>query len=138
MLKSIFRLGCGAVVLASSISVASAALLREPQGSIAINTGDGFRAVATAQTLKPGDRVRAGTDGIATIVYDNGCLQSVEANQIAVVLDNPACPASATSSAAGAAGGIAPLAVVAGVGAIGGIIAIAGSSGDDDDRPASP
>ena len=109
-------------------------MLRVPEGVVSVNTGQGFRTVATAQTLKPGDRVRAGANGAAEIAYDNGCVQAVAANQIVVVQANPTCPAAETSL-----GGISPVVVLgSGAAVVGGIVVIASRDDDDDPQPVSP
>lgn len=72
-----------AIVLA--VSSASAASLRDVQGTAFVNSGDGFRQVAEPFELRTGDSVMVGAAGRALIRYEGGCRVWVPVGKVVVV-----------------------------------------------------
>lgn len=123
------------LALLGTSPAAFAATVNVTSGPVSLNNGSGFKAVTQSAAANPGDIVTAGAGGGATIVYEDGCAQSVGAGESATVA--PASPCTAGAPGAGAAGvGSTGLVVGAlGVAAVvGGVVAISSSS----DSPASP
>ncbi|MEQ1718411.1 MAG: hypothetical protein ABL907_20915 [Hyphomicrobium sp.] len=101
-------------------------------GTVSLNQGGGFKKISTSAPAAAGDVVLTGPQGVAYIVYENGCREKVDSSQSATVSDPSVCK-EVGLSADGSQMAVGALAV-------GGIIAgavIIGTSGDDD-RAASP
>lgn len=119
MIKRLIAVAASLALIASS---AQAATLGGIQGQVTLNTGAGANPVAAPTQVKPGDRVSAGPNSTAQIVYDNGCIQTIQANQTAVVQASPVCePAGGLNTQTVVIGGL----VIAGV--VGGVIALTNS-----------
>jgi hypothetical protein len=82
-----------AAILATSsvVSSAQAARLTEIQGTVLVNTGDGFWEVKDATSVSAGDRVLVRGKGSAQVDYGSGCIVRVLANQTVVVASAPTC-----------------------------------------------
>lgn len=100
-----------ALISAGALEAASVSGI---SGDVAVNQGDGFRAVTAPTIVSPGDVVMASPGGSASIVYDNGCVEAVAAGQTAVVSQDPKCENTALDTGlltigavAAVAGGIA-------------------------------
>jgi hypothetical protein len=81
------------------VSSAQAARLTEIQGTVLVNTGDGFWEVKGAATVSAGDRVLVRGKGGAHIDYGSGCIVRVSANQTVVVASQPTCKPVVAASA---------------------------------------
>jgi len=56
-----------------------------------LNTGSGFKIVANAAKLEPGDEIMTWNNGTADIVYDAGCTVHLGAGLIEIVAAQPPC-----------------------------------------------
>jgi hypothetical protein len=72
-------------------SSAQAARLTDIEGTVLVNTGEGFQEVIGKTTVSPGDRVLVRGKGGAQIDYGAGCITKVLDNQTVVVAAKPAC-----------------------------------------------
>ena len=76
---------------------AAAAVLINVEGTVFVNRsggfqlawGDGFQPASSGTALSSGDRVRAGANGSAHVLYENGCSTRIAPSEIAVVLATP-------------------------------------------------
>lgn len=126
MIKRFVAVAASLALIASS---ALAATLGGIQGQVTLNTGAGPNPVTAPTQVKPGDRVSVGPNSTAQIVYDNGCFETIQPNQTAIVKANPVCqqatqqggPSLNTQTVV--IGGL----VIAGV--VGGVIALSNSGG---------
>ncbi len=87
-IKAVRALISAAAVAALFATQAEAAVLTNVEGAVSVNHGNGYSPAGTGAALVPGDRVRT-AKGSANIVYENGCSQRVEPNQIVAVLASP-------------------------------------------------
>jgi hypothetical protein len=120
-----------AIVLSSS---ASAANVTDVQGQVQLsNSGGPFKAISGPTTCKAGDVVRVVKDGSATVVNQNGVIQTATPGNPVVCLAGPgpagAPPtAAAPSAAAGSASSVSTAAVVGGsiavVAGVAGVVAL--------------
>ena len=60
-------------------------------GKVMVNEGKAFAPGRLQQRLKPGDRVMVMDKSTATIVFDDDCRLTVEANKLVVVPDRSTC-----------------------------------------------
>lgn len=74
-------------------SGAQAARLTDIEGTVLVNTGEGFREVVGKAVVSAGDRVLVRGKGGARIDYGAGCVTKVQANQTVVIAAEPTCPA---------------------------------------------
>lgn len=83
----------------------------EVQGSVQVNTGNGFAPLREGQVLQPGDRVMVMGNSEATLTFSDGCKLEVEEETIVTVPEKSTC-----------AGGIATVQTIApaSTGAVGG------------------
>ena len=119
---------------------------------VMINQTGTYVEAQTNMTVYPGDRLMAMGGGSATVVYANGCEQSVSDNEIAQVGTPESCNTLAEAgtnfavgSAAAAGGGAAAAPITGGLVFAGTMVAGAGlvkvtqdevfSSGDSNDNP---
>ncbi|MEO1719038.1 MAG: hypothetical protein AAFR23_02295 [Pseudomonadota bacterium] len=114
---------------------AFAASLIPTQGTVSVNTGDGFRTIATAQEINPGDRIVLPSGSTAQISYPGGCAVDLSVpagaeRQVVVVQ-----PAAQAFAAAGPTTNVTAIAIGAGVIAGGAGLAIALSGSDNDSSP---
>ena len=123
------------MVFVSSATVTGAATLENVRGSISVRTAAGVPATSTSAPIVSGDRVRAGPDGYAEIVYASGCREIVDAGRIVVVKPEEVANTlvrNGVNCGAAAASAFLPhdVAIAAGVVAAGAIILLS--------KPASP
>ena len=93
--KLIFSLVSTFVVACS----AQAARLTDIEGTVLVNTGEGFQEVIGKATVSPGDRVLVRGKGRAQIDYGAGCVTKVLDNQTVVVAAKPTCNVTPVTSA---------------------------------------
>jgi hypothetical protein len=74
-------------------SGAQAARLTDIEGTVLVNTGEGFQEVIGRTTVSAGDRVLVRGKGGAQIDYGAGCITKVLDNQTVVVALKPTCNA---------------------------------------------
>lgn len=96
-MRGIFFAG---IILAATATSGLAATINVTSGPISINTGSGYKSVKTVATVNPGDSVMAGAGASATIVYADGCVQTVAAGDTASVGSSSPCAAGGASAAA--------------------------------------
>ena len=90
-MRSVF-LVCGTMFSVMTMAVpAGAAKLSGINGGISVNTGGGFQRIRGVANLNPGDRIMAGPDGKAEIVYDDGCKVPVAPGQVVTVTTTSPC-----------------------------------------------
>jgi hypothetical protein len=111
------------------VATVEAATLDEVQGRILVSRGGGFRPISGPVNLQPGMQVMANPNSSASIVYSNGCRDSVEPGTVVTVKPEGACTLGDDTS---------PYAL--GAIAVGGgaALAIGLSRRDRDNKPASP
>jgi hypothetical protein len=85
---------CRILSLAVAVSVlvvggAHAAVLTTAGDMAYVDSGQGFKPVATRTTVHPGDVISIGPNGRATLVYDNGCAFTVRPKNPVTVAHNP-------------------------------------------------
>lgn len=90
MLRKLTTAVACALVIASN---AQAARLTDIEGTVLVNTGEGFQEVAGKTVVSAGDRVLVRGKGGAQIDYGSGCMIKVLANQTVVVAAGPTCTA---------------------------------------------
>jgi hypothetical protein len=61
------------------------------EGTPLVNSGNGFRPVAGATGLAPGDRVMVSPGGSAKIVYSDKCVVAVLPGRVVAVTPDPPC-----------------------------------------------
>lgn len=129
------------VAVLTSASVASATTLTTVNGRVLVNPGSGYVPGASQTQLKSGDQVFATNGASAIIVYDNGCIQRVDAGKVVTVLSNPQCPTTAESAFNGPdiGTGLVVGGIVVGAG-VAAAVALTGngSSSGSSSKPASP
>ena len=93
-----------AVLALGAPTNAVAAAVQPDGGSVSIN---GARPVATQSQVKTGDTVTTGPSRSAKIVYDNGCVITVEPGSTVTVVADEQCalPAAGLSGTTVASGG---------------------------------
>lgn len=153
-MKRIFLISAALAILGAQ---ANAAVVNRSTGDVSVNDGSGYRSVEASANVAPGDLVRTGKKGVATIVFDNGCVMKVGDNKVVRVDETLACPATARSfqalapeaappevavdPTAGTIGGFNPLYVVGGLAVVGGItgavVATTSSSGNNNNNDAA-
>ena len=113
------------------------------EGSVQVNTGNGFAPLREDQVLQPGDRVMAMGGGEATLTFSDGCKLEVEEETIVTVPEESTCtggiatvqtiaPASTGAVGGTAAGGVdwKGFWTIAGIVIIGDAILFAEDDGD--------
>lgn len=70
---------------------AQAASLENVRGEVWVGRDQGFRAILGPEDLSPGDKVKVGSDGLASIVYPDGCKVELRANALATVAEDSPC-----------------------------------------------
>ncbi len=153
-MKKFFLISAALAILGAQ---ANAAVVNRSTGDVSVNDGSGYRSVKGSANVAPGDLVRTGKKGVATIVFDNGCVMKVGDNKVVRVDETLACPATARSfqalaptaaqpavagdPTAGAIGGVDPLYVLGGLAVVGGItggvVAATSSSGNNNNDAAA-
>lgn len=144
------------LAVAASASLAAGALLRVDAGEVLVNTGDGFKAIASGSEVPPGSQVLASPNTVAAVVYPDGTVVPIQPGAMIYVSASAGAPgvpgatvqaewqtqvttgAEDTPVPAPGAGGMpnSTLLMIAGVGAAaGGIVALASGGGSS---PASP
>ncbi|MDE0930891.1 MAG: hypothetical protein OSA77_09395 [Halioglobus sp.] len=123
-IKALTRTAGAAILLGSSLSAFAenaGTQLTSLQLPVMINQTGTYVEAQTNMTVYPGDRLMAMGGGSATVVYANGCEQSVSDNEIAEVGTPESCNtlaeagtnfavgSTAASGGAAAAGGSAPI-----------------------------
>ena len=123
-IKALTRTAGAAILLGSSLSAFAenaGTQLTSLQLPVMINQTGTYVEAQTNMTVYPGDRLMAMGGGSATVVYANGCVQSVSDNEIAEVGTPESCNtlaeagtnfavgSTAASGGAAAAGGSAPI-----------------------------
>jgi hypothetical protein len=82
------------IAAASTLLIAGssqAALLRNVEGKVLLNKGDGFWEVFGKTPVTAGDRVLVRGKGSAEIDYGEGCVSKVSANETAIVAQKKSC-----------------------------------------------
>ena len=74
-------------------AAASAATLNTERGEVLINRGEGFRRVAKATAVVPGDQIMANPRGKGHVQFSPTCQVIVEPGSIFVVPSEPPCKA---------------------------------------------
>lgn len=121
-IKALTRTAGAAILLGSSLSAFAenaGTQLTSLQLPVMINQTGTYVEAQTNMTVYPGDRLMAMGGGSATVVYANGCEQSVSDNEIAEVGTPESCNTLAEAGTNFAVGGTA---------AAGGAAAAAGSA----------
>jgi hypothetical protein len=137
MKKNIFAVAAVATaLLGSSLSVVAenaGTQLTSLQLPVMINQTGTYVEAQTNMTVYPGDRLMAMGGGSATVLYANGCVQSVSDNEIAQVGTPESCNTLAEAGTNFAVGGAAAGAVAGGAAAsapiTGGLMALATFAG---------
>lgn len=80
-------------MLGWTASIALATTVEVKQGSVSINTGQGFQKISKTTQVPPGTAVMASPGGVAEIIYDDGCRVELTSKAAAVVSPGPACEA---------------------------------------------
>ena len=139
------------MLIGSIASSAQAAILRNINGTVMVNRGDGFFEVSGVATVNSGDSVLVRGKGGVQIDYGDDCVVEVLSNQSALVSSSKSCEeSSAYSTLINSTGSLkdAPavypteegvdsqLHVVGGLVVAAGVAAIAFQRSDD--KPASP
>lgn len=135
-------------------SGAQAARLTDIEGTVLVNTGEGFREVNGKTVVSAGDRVLVRGKGGARIDYGAGCVTPVLANQTVVIAAEPTCkqpplpvsmkeaaPVKETPAPPPFNDGLAEqrILIVGGLVVVGSAAAALGSKGDDQKaRPSAP
>lgn len=121
-------------------ATAHAATVAPLEGTVLINTGDGFAPINGPVDVPPGALVTVEPGGHAEITYEQGCSFEVLPGSVAQVTEGSPCRGGermTDSGASGAGSSLNPIVIVGGVVAVGGIAALA-LSGGGDDGPSSP
>jgi hypothetical protein len=63
----------------------AAATVEVVQGKVSVNQGQGYKQVAAASAVSPGDQVMAAPDGRGRIVYADGCAVDVYPGAVVTV-----------------------------------------------------
>lgn len=113
----------GALAMALA-GAAQAATVSVVSGPVSLNKGGGFKSIRGSAPAKAGDTVMAGAGGQATITYDDGCKETVNAGETASVAEVSPCKLGAFP------GGDMVLGVVGVAAVVGGVVAIS-NSGDN-------
>lgn len=80
-------------LLAGSVVSASAATVAEVQGTVLVNTGQGFRPAVAGQELPAGAKVMINAGGRARISYPNFCVATLSPGQVYTVPQQAPCGA---------------------------------------------
>ncbi|MBT3070326.1 hypothetical protein KKP04_05530 [Rhodomicrobium sp. Az07] len=107
---------------------AHATVLTNIQGSVMVDRGSGFQPVSVTSPVVAGDRVRA-IGGSADIVYNDGLVQKVQSQTVAVLSRGGA--GSGPDEQGGFSGDLPLIGAALGVG-IGAGVALATNDSDDD------
>lgn len=128
-----------ALISGIMLSTAQAAHLADVQGTVLVDYGLGFHAVAGNAALGPGDRVRA-EHGSAVIVYDGCNAVPVAPGQTVAVVWNPPCSKMGFSEHSGTGFSELPAStyVLGGVAIAGGVGLAVALSSSSNGSPASP
>ena len=125
-IKALTRTAGAAILLGSSLSAFAenaGTQLTSLQLPVMINQTGTYVEAQTNMTVYPGDRLMAMGGGSATVVYANGCEQSVSDNEIAEVGTPESCNTLAEAGTNFAVGGTA---AAGGAAAVGGSAPITG------------
>ena len=109
-IKALTRTAGAAILLGSSMSAFAenaGTQLTSLQLPVMINQTGTYVEAQTNMTVYPGDRLMAMGGGSATVVYANGCEQSVSDNEIAEVGTPDSCSTLAEAGTNFAVGGVA-------------------------------
>ena len=90
----ILRLSVIACFVALAVFVApmtQASTLDEIEGLVFVNRGDGYVAAVNGVQVQPGDSVVANPGGRGQVVYDDGCIDIVEAGRVVLVREVSPC-----------------------------------------------
>ena len=115
----------GAAVLgASSVAVASDAVLSSVTGTALVNQGDAFVTAQAQSELNVGDRLMVLEGGEAVVTYADGCDYTLTDNQVLTIGETSSCTSGqAAAESAGtmsaAVGGVGAGGAVIGLGAVG-------------------
>jgi hypothetical protein len=116
------------------------ATLRDLNGKVLVNKGDGLISGKEGAPLMDGDRIVTLDKSSAEIVFDDGCTITLKENRVLVIDMDLGCKALplASNGAAVATGGFnAAAAALIGAGVVGAGIAIGGGNNNNDNRPIS-
>ena len=83
----------GVAALVATTAIARATTVEVKQGTVSINTGEGYQKISKTTQVPPGTAVMASPGGIAVIVYDDGCRVQLTSKAVLVVSPGPACEA---------------------------------------------
>lgn len=147
------KLFTSAAAIGLLVAQAHAATVNVNAGDVGLNPGSGYKKISASAEAKPGDLVKTGRTGEATIVYDDGCAVTVHHKKVVrIEAVGPCAPAAAAAAAApaaaaaltgGGAAGISPMVALAALGAVGAGLGGAagagafGSSGNGDQSTAN-
>jgi hypothetical protein len=115
----------GLVALMGATNTEAATL--ERKGIVLVNDGSGYVAANNGAPLQAGDAVMAKPGGRGEIVYDDGCREPVEPQNVVLVQDISPCVEGA---------GPWPIYALPGAGVVAGSFLVSNDNGVD--RPASP
>jgi hypothetical protein len=134
---------CAMATAFSAIAEDKQTVLSAVQAPVMVNQGESYVEATESMFLYPGDRLMVMQGGSAQVQFANGCIQKLDANEIATVSNGEACESMASAGthnqvggsgggggSSSNTGGLIFAAVVAG-----GIIYEISDDDDDDDRP---
>lgn len=140
--KIAYTLICAGALLAHGHALAqkdsAVATLKDLDGKVLVNKGDGLKSATTGVQLVDGNRVVTLDKSGVRIVFSDGCDVRLKENEIFLIDEKLGCKALATSSSGAATGLTAGQFALIGAGAVG-IGAIIGNNGgsNNDRRPIS-
>jgi len=119
-----------AFAFATAASVANAATVTNIAGTVSVNRGSGFVAVADGASINPGDRVFVPEGGGVHVAFSSTCVVSIPSGQtFTVPAESPCVPG----------GGVDPTLLGGGLLVIGGVaVAAVVLTGSDSNRPTRP
>ena len=116
-------------------SAAHAVTVKTIEGNVQINRGNGYESVRRTAQAKVGESVMVSPDGVAQIIYEDGCTVTVEEGNVVLVGEQSPCVEQATADGGGLLGAGHLFIIVPVVGAIVGLVFLLKG---DDEPPASP
>ena len=89
---------CAVLLVISLIfgSAAHAATVKTIEGNVLINRGNGYESVGGTAQAQVGDSIMVRTDGVAQIIYADGCAVIVQAGSVVSVGPPSSCKTRAT------------------------------------------
>lgn len=137
--KLSYALICAGSIFANGYAFAQkdseVATLKDLDGKVLVNKGEGLKSASSGQTLTDGNRVVTLDKSGVRIVFNDGCDVRLKENEIFVIDEKLGCKALVTSSAAATGlttGQVAIIAAVVGGGAI--VIGNGSNNNNNNDR----